>query len=215
MEEKTRQILDREFKKSSIKTKPGRGNTRLSYVEGANYIRRLNEAFGGEWSFEIVEYQILESEVIVRGRITVLGADGSIIKEQWGGHPRNRGSDLGDVLKSATTDALKKCASLFGVGLHLYSDAPDEEVGVERSTSGAGEASAPPSGQAKWPSDPHGPLTQRQKSALWAIAKVLGWSVEELRAAAGKDLGDLTKAEASALIDELKERSIQAGGAAS
>jgi hypothetical protein len=29
---------------------------------------------------------------------------------------------LGDDLKAAATDALKKCATLFGVGLHLYFD---------------------------------------------------------------------------------------------
>ncbi len=31
---------------------------------------------------------------------------------------------LGDVLKAAGTDALKKCATLFGVALHLYMDEP-------------------------------------------------------------------------------------------
>src|SRR5438552_19042939 len=31
---------------------------------------------------------------------------------------------LGDDLKAAATDALKKCATFLGVGLHLYADKP-------------------------------------------------------------------------------------------
>src|SRR5436309_3341261 len=35
---------------------------------------------------------------------------------------------LGDDLKAAATDSLKKCATLFGVGLHLYFDQPYNEA---------------------------------------------------------------------------------------
>jgi hypothetical protein len=36
---------------------------------------------------------------------------------------------LGDDLKAAATDCLKKCATLFGVGLHLYFDTPSPSNG--------------------------------------------------------------------------------------
>ena len=35
---------------------------------------------------------------------------------------------LGDDLKAAATDALKKCATLFGVGLHLYEERRNSET---------------------------------------------------------------------------------------
>jgi hypothetical protein len=50
----------------------------------------------------------------------------TVTKEQWGGAPiqvfkeSKRIIDLGNDLKSATTDAIKKCATLLGIGLHLY-----------------------------------------------------------------------------------------------
>ena len=102
----------------------------LDYVETHTVITRLNEAFNGTWSFEAVEYKTMEGEIIVKGRLTAEG----ISKEQFGSNEihRHKGQDggkgvpisVGDDLKAAASDALKKCATLFGVGLHLY-DKPD------------------------------------------------------------------------------------------
>ena len=51
---------------------------------------------------------------------------------------------LGDDLKAAATDALKKCATFLGVGLHLYADKP---IGRDRrgrhAPGSAGGASRP------------------------------------------------------------------------
>ena len=79
------------------------------------------------WSFEIVEQKTVEDEVITKGRLTIYGTDREIIKEQIGTHTFSRSRETneiisrGDCQKASATDALKKCSSLLGVGLHLHS----------------------------------------------------------------------------------------------
>ena len=60
-----RDILERPFEAAMIKSRRGAFGKTLSYVEGADYIRRLNDAFDGEWSFEIVEHHLRDAEVYV------------------------------------------------------------------------------------------------------------------------------------------------------
>ena len=120
-----RALLERPFEPAQIRQRKGRNGV-LDYVEGHTVIARLNEALDGAWSFEITHHQIREEEVVVIGR---LAADG-ITKMAFGTSQvtREKGSaqviSLGDDLKAAATDALKKCATFLGVGLHLYADKP-------------------------------------------------------------------------------------------
>ena len=64
------ELLERPFAGDDVKTRRGRNGQSLSYVEIANYIRRLNEALEGDWSFEVVEHKVLDDEVLVLGRLT-------------------------------------------------------------------------------------------------------------------------------------------------
>ncbi len=120
----TAQILEYPFRSDQIKKRQG-----FEYVESAAVIQRLNDGFGFEgWSFTIIELKVIEDEVITRGRLTVYGASGEeIVKEQYGTHSyaRNRENNeiisRGQAMKASSTDALKKCSSMVGVGLHLYS----------------------------------------------------------------------------------------------
>jgi|GEM_PF-1534078 len=115
-------VLTRPFTPEQIRQREGRGGTRLDYLETHSVITRLNEAFNGAWSFEVVSHEVTDNEVLVRGRLSA----GGHVKEQFGGSDIARHRDSGkpvsiaDDLKSAASDALKKCATLFGVGLHLY-----------------------------------------------------------------------------------------------
>ena len=42
--------------------------SRRDYVEGHSVIQRLNEALEGAWSFEIVQHEVREDEVLVLGQ---------------------------------------------------------------------------------------------------------------------------------------------------
>jgi hypothetical protein len=97
---------------------------KLDYIEGHAVIQRLNDAFDGEWSFTMTKYEIMKEtdEVIVIGQLNA----GGIVKSQFGSSRITRAKETGDIisladdLKAAATDALKKAATLLGVGLHLY-----------------------------------------------------------------------------------------------
>jgi hypothetical protein len=96
----------------------------LDYIQGHAVIQRLNEAFEAEWSFAILKNEVLKEtdEVIVLGELRAC----SVVKTQFGSSKitgaKNSGEpiSLADDYKAAATDSLKKCATMFGVGLHLY-----------------------------------------------------------------------------------------------
>jgi hypothetical protein len=105
-----------------------RGGVELTYVSGEQVVRRLNEVLGvGGWSFRVLRHDInIEAdEAWALGEI-VADVDGkTVTRQQFGSQKikRSRSSgtplDIGFDLKGAATDAMKKCASLLGVGLYL------------------------------------------------------------------------------------------------
>ena len=119
-----RDILEKEFEPAQIKKRRGPFGEDLDYVEAADVIRRLNDAFDGEWSFEIIEHQQMFDEVVVLGKLTAQG----VSKCQFGSHQITKAKKDGAVvnigydLKAAASDSVKKCATHFGVALHLYSE---------------------------------------------------------------------------------------------
>jgi hypothetical protein len=228
-----RELLERPFEAPLIKTRKGAFGQKLSYVEGAEYIRRLNAAFDGRWSFEITDHQVGKNHVVVVGKLTA----GEVVKMAFGGSTITTNSTTGDVvsiaddLKAAATDAMKKAASMLGVGLHLYQDNGDAEKNAPRPAStetpgprpgngrgnGTREQSPPP--DAAPPQDrtrpssgngsrQHVPLTSSQLNAIMAIARSRGLSADDLRQRSVDAFGvvpdALSKADASALITELK-----------
>lgn len=160
---KAREVLERKLDPRLIKTREAGGGVKLDYIGGHTVIRLLNEAFGYKWSFEIVRDEIVESQgkpVVEwkdRKRVPVLNADGSPkleaqppvvkvlgrltvpgvgVKEQYGSKVLIGGaSEQESTFKSASTDALKKCATMFGIGLELYDD--EEDTATTASTPGA------------------------------------------------------------------------------
>lgn len=119
-----RELLEKEFDKEQIKTRRGNYGKEIDYVETAAVIKRLNDAIDGDWSFEVMEHIIQENDVAVLGKLSTNG----VIKMQWGSRKigKNRITKeiicLGDDLKAAASDSLKKAASLLGCGLHIYTD---------------------------------------------------------------------------------------------
>ena len=103
------------------------------YVEIASVIRRLNEVYGEFWSFQVKESKSVSKkakidgrlvdrvEVVVIGSLSVPTFNGIMVKEQYGSSDV-KAETYGDAHKSAASDALKKCATLLGVALHLYVD---------------------------------------------------------------------------------------------
>ena len=119
-----RELLEKPFDPNQIKQRKGNFGKMLDYIEGHSVIERLNMVFDSEWSFSILEHRILEEtdEVLVVGQLRA----GNVVKTQFGSSLITRARESGepvslaDDYKAAATDSIKKCASLLGVGLHLY-----------------------------------------------------------------------------------------------
>ncbi len=119
-----------------IKVRPSPSGMKLSYVEGGYVISVLNQVFGWDWDFRIMDQQIGKKQVWVRGELTVRLKDHSITKGQFGGSDikSNKNGDpisIADDLKTAASDCLKKCASMLGIANDLYwrdSDLWTEEI---------------------------------------------------------------------------------------
>jgi len=199
-----RELLEAAFPDHLIRTRPGTHGKALAYVEGPEYIRRLNAVFEADWSFEIVEHSILDSEVVVLGKLRANGVE----KSAFGGSSITRNRDTGesvslaDDLKAAATDALKKACSLCGIGLHLYGgdDHSAAPKAAQRPTPVNGDTRKAANGDR---------LTQRQLSAIWSMGRNLGLGAEAIRSrsleAFATNPEQLTKAEASSLISEFSQ----------
>jgi hypothetical protein len=212
-----RDVLERPFDPALIRSRRGGHGQTLSYVEAAEVVKKLNDGLDSEWSFEIVQHDIRDSEVIVLGKLST----GAITKMAFGGSgitvARDSGAviSLADDLKSAATDSMKKAASMLGVGLHLYSDA--QPTVRNPPTNGRNSSGVPGNGGAK-PSNGNGAskvaaalsdrLTQKQLSAIWAIARRLGLSTDDVRERATATFGALpeylSRKDGSSFIQELQ-----------
>jgi len=101
-----------------------KGGATLTYIPVSEVIVRLNDVLGVfGWSYTLVkcERDVLDPDFLVAhvsmtvGDITRDGVGGQKIKRMKSGDI----VDLGDEYKGAVSDALKKAAQSFGVGLYL------------------------------------------------------------------------------------------------
>lgn len=121
-----------------VHQRPAKGGGSWSYVTGGYVKKVLNLMFGFNWDFEIVDemIQLEAKQVIVKGKLTCRYQDTTIVKMQYGRQDlklrRDSGQplDLGNDLKGAATDALKKCASELGVAADIYNAEEFREMKV-------------------------------------------------------------------------------------
>lgn len=219
--------LSQPFPDHAIEQRAGAGGRMLDYVATETVIRRLNR-IAPNWSFTITDKVWREfstndrdgnarhlTNLIVFGEMTIpglgtrAGMGVQIIEDGRGGE---------DMVKGAASDCLKKCATLFGVGIDLYG--PDLEAGemprqrqqapVNRQN-GAGATQRPAQGSefpahAQSISRPGEPATERQVGAIRDITQRKGITedglIELLMTEFGHGIDVLTKAEASKVIEK-------------
>lgn len=105
-----------------------RGGVEITYITGEQAVTRLNEELGfANWSFRVLEHGFNQEsdEFWVLAELTAQIGERTLTRQQFGSQKIKRSRqddhplDIGFDLKGASTDALKKCASLVGVGLYL------------------------------------------------------------------------------------------------
>jgi len=198
-----RQLLEQPFGPEEIKHRDGSFGQTLAYVPGHTVIERLNQAFESLWSFEVTAHEIHQDEVIIIGKLSAE----NIIKTQFGSSRITKARETGEIvsladdLKSAATDALKKCATLLGVGLHLYADKPAPGTGTSKKGNGGDNSQSGNGGNG------NGRLTSKQHSFLLKLANERGMTKKELNdqcvATYGSVADYLTRQSASAMIESM------------
>ncbi len=110
-----------------IYKRKGRGGQTFDYVTGTYVTKVLNFVFGWNWDFEVVSHGREGDQIWVQGKLTVKSAKGdTIVKSQFGRADvkflkgTKTAVDFGNDLKAASTDALKKCASMLGIASDVY-----------------------------------------------------------------------------------------------
>ena len=108
-----------------IKKRTGPKGTVLKYVDTAYMTVALNYATLMDWSFEVMETRtdVIEGKthISVLGCVTLHTTEGdTIVKQQWGSQVLKMGMEMGDALKAAASDAMKKCASMYGIAADVY-----------------------------------------------------------------------------------------------
>ncbi len=194
-------LLTRPF--NDIKTRPGRNGQSINYVEAHSIVQRLNDALAGDWSFRVLERELLDGEVIVLGELRA----GDVVKQAFGGSEVTKTRDgkivsLADDLKSAATDALKKAATLMGVALQLY--------GVEEPVTPSVPRLVPPVQDGDEPDvPPNNRLTRKQAEFIARLARERGMAKGEVDALARERHGTaanfLSVKQASEFIKQLRQ----------
>jgi hypothetical protein len=88
----------------------------LSYVDARDVEARLDDAVTpAGWDFMAT----IAQGNVVHGTLVLFVGDRAVTRQDYG-YPN--GDDDAEPLKSAVSDAIKRCAVQFGVGRHLYTD---------------------------------------------------------------------------------------------
>jgi len=150
-----------EFEKGEIPRRKGRGGKFFPYLPNWWFIREANAVFNRAWDFEIEDVKIFgppgkEKQASVQGRVTVkipgqkitrTYSDGTVevieiegltlSKSQFGSTDIKQLKDgsgpvsIGDDLKGAATDSMKKSLSQFGFGADVYGMREGDEDSAE------------------------------------------------------------------------------------
>jgi hypothetical protein len=121
-----------------IHTRPAKGGGTWDYVSGGYIKKVLNIMFGWDWDFEIISELVQDGEAIVKGKLTVRTNGKTIVKTQYGNKDIicKKGTttplSIGNDLKSAATDCLKKCAAELGIAADIYNKMDFKEVQVKQ-----------------------------------------------------------------------------------
>ena len=146
---KAKQLINKPIPEYLIKQRPGGGGKKLNYISGSTVIDMLNEAFDYLWNWDIEREWVQESQpkfnpkydkepvpqgpvAHVKGVLTVCipQDDGQFLTVSKTGYGSKSimgsQSDQESIFKAAGTDALKKAASMLGIGLSLYRDEDEQ-----------------------------------------------------------------------------------------
>ena len=116
--------LEAEFPEKDLKHRPGRAGMTFTYVDARAVAQRLTDVLTiGGWQFKNKPIDLTRG--VIKGKLKIL-VEGVWLTHEDNGYPNSAQDD--EPLKSAASDALRRCAAQVGVGRSLYS--PEKGVPV-------------------------------------------------------------------------------------
>lgn len=135
-----------------------KGGANLIYIPVSEVINRMNKVLGVEnWSFTVHSWQQLGTSIVAHIQLQAKingetvhrdGVGGQKIKLNKQGEP----VDIGDEVKGAVSDALKKAVQTLGVGLYLARSEDAIEIEQVMDSEMEAEARVTPGVSTKWDS---------------------------------------------------------------
>lgn len=131
-------LVFKETPKDAIFQRPARGGLQVDYVPGWWFIDQLNALFDYDWDLEVINHEIdwKIKQIWVLGKLTVRSGNFVVSKTAFGSSDIkfhkdvSKGPlDIADDLKSATTDAMKKAATMLGIASDVYGQREKLEKG--------------------------------------------------------------------------------------
>ncbi len=117
MSKQIAQALAAPFDAKDLKTRPGRAGLVFTYADARAVAQRLDDVLGIDgWQFEVKVAD--PARAVVHGSLAVVIEGKTTIRQDFG-YPNSAQDD--EPLKSAASDALRRCAAQIGVGRSLYS----------------------------------------------------------------------------------------------
>jgi len=114
------------FTGTDLKTRPGRGGMTFTYADARAVAQRLDDVLGlAGWQFEVKVADV--ARFVVHGTLVAV-IDGVTTVRQDFGYPNSAQDD--EPLKSAASDALRRCAAQIGVGRSLYASGTGASLSV-------------------------------------------------------------------------------------
>ena len=114
------------FDPKDLKHRPGRAGMTFTYADARAVAQRLDDCLGlTGWQFEVDVADAARG--VVKGSLAIVVDGKTVIHEDFG-YPNSTSDD--EPLKSAASDALRRCAAQIGVGRSLYS--PEKGQGASR-----------------------------------------------------------------------------------
>lgn len=132
--------LQRKTPASQIYERPAKGGGTWYYVTAAYVIKSLNVLFGFDWDFEIKSFDIKGTQCLLHGRLTGRLKDengnlkATISRESFGradiklNKADRKPMDLGNDLKAAESDCLKRCYRQLGGALDVFATSEFAEI---------------------------------------------------------------------------------------
>ena len=117
------EVLEAINKPLKVYQRKGSGSIKYDYYKGEDVLKRLNEAFKHCWSSEVISVIQEHNSIVVHASISVWAGSKIVTHHGFGSseiavsRSNNKVLNIGNSYKAANTDALKKAAECFGIGL--------------------------------------------------------------------------------------------------